>query len=55
VKFPIYVHFVTLYASGVESNIDHITPLSTKTLSSILQLLTKELRKRKTNCNIFKY
>lgn len=45
-KFPIYVHFVIFYALGVESNIDHITPLPTKT-SSILQLLTKELTKGK--------
>lgn len=46
-KFPIYVHFVIFYALGVESNVDHITPLPTKTLSSILQLLTKELTKGK--------
>lgn len=34
---------------------DHIISLSIKTLSSLLQLLMKELRKNKTNCNISRY
>lgn len=53
-ELPIYAHFAPFCSVGVESSINHITSLSTKTLPSTLQLLTGELRKRKANCNIFK-
>lgn len=52
--------FILLYSvlqvlKAINIITDHIISLSIETLSSILQLLMKELRKSKTNCNIFTY
>lgn len=51
----IFLYSVLQVLKAINIITDHIISLSIETLSLILQLLMKELRKSKSNCNILTY